>query len=128
MESQTELPGPEIERLRELRRSLTTNLPRTGETDEARRIRESKVVFAAADHFLDRAAYGPIHLKDHNAARILENAILFGAGEALQSFRLVRHGESRARSALALVGGGALPVSRRMTVVLGAAPPRVACG
>jgi putative transposase len=44
------------------------------------------VIFAAADRYLDQAVLGPMHLKDPGAAKIVEDAILFGAGERYDLF------------------------------------------
>jgi putative transposase len=67
--------------LRRERRRLEDQAPRPGETAADRRIREDKRLFLAADRFLDRADNGedPMHLKDPRAAKIVEDAILFGA-------------------------------------------------
>ena len=43
-------------------------------------------MFAAADWFLDQAADGPMHLKDPGAAKIVEDSILFGAGDRYDLF------------------------------------------
>jgi hypothetical protein len=44
------------------------------------------LIFAAADRYLDQAVLGPMHLKDSGAAKIVEDAILFGAGERYDLF------------------------------------------
>src|SRR5262249_30720679 len=59
---------------------------RPGETLAGRRIRENKILFALADRFLDQAVEGPMHLKDPRAAKIVEDSILFGAGERYDLF------------------------------------------
>ena len=51
-----------------------------------RNIREGKILFAAGDRYLDEAVEGPMHLKDPEAARIVEDSILFGAGERYDLF------------------------------------------
>ncbi|MHB1560622.1 MAG: transposase, partial [Isosphaeraceae bacterium] len=80
------MPGAAIEELRRERRRLDDQADRVGETGPQRRIRENKMIFAAADRFLDRAAEGPMHLKDPCAAKIVEDAILFGAGDRYDLF------------------------------------------
>src|SRR5262249_50850034 len=59
-----------------------------GESIADRRIREGKQLFAAADRFLGTVAdgEGPMHLKDPRAAKIVEDAIFFGAGERYELF------------------------------------------
>jgi hypothetical protein len=68
------------------REHLERQPPRPRETSAARSIRENKVIFAAADQHLDQAVLGPTHLKDPKAAKIVEDAILFGAGERYDLF------------------------------------------
>ena len=77
------LPEEVMERLREERRRWEKRPPRRGETAAERRIREDKLFFLAVDRFLDRPGegFGPMHLKDPNAAAIVEESILHGAGE-----------------------------------------------
>lgn len=80
------MPEVAIEKLVELRQRLGEEPTRVGETNAERRIREDKIVFAAADRFLDQAVNGPMHLKDPRAAKIVEDAILFGAEERYDLF------------------------------------------
>jgi REP element-mobilizing transposase RayT len=80
------MPRAAIEELRRERRRLGDQAPRPGETAAGRRIRENKQLFAAADRFLDQAGEGPMHLKDPRAARIVEDSLLFGAGERYDLF------------------------------------------
>jgi len=80
------MPQEAIEKLIQERQLLEKQPPRAGETKAERRIREDKIVFTAADRFLDQAGDGPMHLKDPNAAKIVEDAILFGAGERYDLF------------------------------------------
>lgn len=80
------MPRAAIEELAHKRRQLGEQAPRPGETTAGRRIRENKIVFALADQFLDEAADGPMHLRDTQAAKIVEDAILFGAGERYDLF------------------------------------------
>jgi putative transposase len=75
------MPQAVAERLRRQRDELRRQGPRVGESPAERRVREGKLVFAAADEYLDRAARGPLHLKNPWCAEIVENSIVFGAGE-----------------------------------------------
>ena len=80
------MPVLAIEELKHKRETLERQPPRVAETSAARSIRENKVLFAAADRFLDKAVEGPMHLKDPRAARIVEDAILFGIVERYELF------------------------------------------
>jgi putative transposase len=80
------MPRSALEAFRRERQRLEDQAPRPRESTIERRIRESKVIFASADRFLDRAVDGPMHLKDPRAARIVEDSILFGAGECYDLF------------------------------------------
>jgi len=80
------MPRAAIEEVANRRRALENQAPRPGETTEQRRIRENKMIFALADRFLDTATAGAVHLKDANAAKIVEDAILFGAVERYDLF------------------------------------------
>jgi REP element-mobilizing transposase RayT len=80
------MPRSAIEELLRERHRLEDQAPRPGETAIERRIRESKMIFASADRFLDRALDGPMHLKDPRAAKIVEDSIVFGAGERYDLF------------------------------------------
>jgi putative transposase len=80
------MPKAAIEELLRLRQRLVNRAPRPGETTAERRIREHKMIFAAADRFLDQAIDGPMHLKDPRAAKVVEDSILFGAGERYDLF------------------------------------------
>jgi putative transposase len=80
------MPLAAIEELRRERRRLEDQPPRPGESTSQRRIRENKLLFAAADRFLDQAVTGPIHLKDPRAAKIVEDSLLFGAGDRYELF------------------------------------------
>ncbi len=81
------MPRATIEDLRRERRRLEGQPPRPGESGADRRVREGKRLFAAADRFLDEVeGDGPMHLKDPRAAKIVEDAILFGAGERYELF------------------------------------------
>jgi putative transposase len=80
------MPAPVIEALKQKRGRLERQPPRRGETSAERSIRENKILFAAADQFLDRAVDGLMHLKEPGVAKIVEDAILFGAGERYELF------------------------------------------
>ena len=80
------MPRAVIEELIRERKRLEDQAPRPGEAAAQRRIRESKMIFARADRFLDQAIEGPMHLKDPRAAKIVGDSILFGAGERYDLF------------------------------------------
>jgi putative transposase len=80
------MPKAVIEQLVQERQRLEKQAPRPGETIAQRRTRESKMVFAMADRFLDQATDGPMHLKDPRAAKIVEDSIRFGAGDRYDLF------------------------------------------
>ena len=75
------MPREIIEKLRQERERLEKQPARSGESAAARKVREGKLIFAMGDRFLDLAVDGPLHLKDPRAAKIVEDSILFGAGE-----------------------------------------------
>jgi REP element-mobilizing transposase RayT len=75
------IPRKVAEQLRRQRDCLRRQAPRGGESPRERRIREGKLIFAAADGYLDRATTGPLHLKEPPCAIIVERAIMFGAIE-----------------------------------------------
>lgn len=75
------MPAEAIERLRGERERLQRQPARAGELPRDRKIREGKILFGMADKVLDKAASGPLHLKDPLAAKIVEDAILFGVPE-----------------------------------------------
>ena len=72
--------------LRQKRERLERQPPRPGETGDQSAHAESKILFAAADRYLDEAVDRPMHLKDPGAAKIAEDAILFGASERYELF------------------------------------------
>ena len=80
------MPQSAIAELSLKRQLLENQRPRPGETVSARRTRESKLVFATADRFLDRGVDGPMHLNDPRAAKIVEDSILFRARERYDLF------------------------------------------
>jgi REP element-mobilizing transposase RayT len=80
------MPARAVEALEQKRRILESQPARKGEIPADRIIRESKILFAIADRYLDEASQGPMHLKDAKAAKIVEDAILFGVGERYELF------------------------------------------
>jgi putative transposase len=80
------MPRAVIEKLMDERQRLEKQPPRRRESTGQRRIRESKIVFAMADRYLDSAVDGPMHLKDPAAAKIVEDSICYGAGERYDLF------------------------------------------
>jgi len=80
------LPQQVMEMLRLERDRLERQSHRAGETRKERKIREDKLIFAMADRYLDGTAEGPLHLKDPNAAKIVEDSILFGVAERYDLF------------------------------------------
>jgi REP element-mobilizing transposase RayT len=75
------MPKAAIEELQRERQRLANQAHRPGETASDRQLRENKWLFAAADRFLDQAIEGPMHLKDPRASQIVEDSLLFGAGD-----------------------------------------------
>ena len=73
-------------RLKEEWKRLGGEAARVGETPQQRKIRESKLIFAMADRYLDKTAAGPMHLRDADAAKIVEDSILFGTTERYELF------------------------------------------
>jgi type I restriction enzyme R subunit len=80
------MPRTVLESLREEHRRLEQRSPRPGEATGDRKLRENKILFAIADRQLDRAANGPMHLADPEAAEIVEESILAGARERYDLF------------------------------------------
>jgi hypothetical protein len=83
------LPAEVLDRFQRERERLEREPPRPGETNDARRLRHNKMVFAMADRYLDQADQGPLCLRDAHAAQIVEDSIVFGAGQRYQSFAYV---------------------------------------
>jgi type I restriction enzyme R subunit len=75
------VPREMTERLRRERMRLQREPRRDGESGAERTIRHEKLLFAMSDRYLDRATTGPLYLKDHAAAKIVEDSIIFGASE-----------------------------------------------
>jgi putative transposase len=80
------IPKHVVEELRQEKERLEKKPPRAGETASAKKIRVSKMMFAMTDRFLDRATDGPMHLKDPEAAKIVEDSILFGVSQRYDLF------------------------------------------
>lgn len=75
------MPREVVERLERERQQLQREPPQRGETARQRALRHGKMIFAKADEFFDRAATGPLDLRDPAQARIVEDSILFGAAD-----------------------------------------------
>jgi REP element-mobilizing transposase RayT len=75
------IPRHVAERLRRQRDELRRQVPRGGESPRERRIREGKLLFAAADEFLDGCSTGPLFLKEPGHAAIVQTALVFGVDE-----------------------------------------------
>jgi hypothetical protein len=80
------LPRAIVEKLALEHERLEQQPPRQGETATHRNVRESKLIFAMADRYLDLADDGPMHLKEAAAAKIVESSICFGAGKRYDLF------------------------------------------
>jgi type I restriction enzyme R subunit len=80
------VPTEVIERLRRERKRLEREPRRAGESEADRTVRHGKIIFGISDRWLDRAASGPLHLKDPGAAKIVEDSILFGVPERYALF------------------------------------------
>jgi REP element-mobilizing transposase RayT len=80
------LPHEVIERLKREREHLLQEPPRQGESVRERSLRHGKLIFATADDFLDRSAGGPRDLFIPACAKIVEDSILFGAGQRYTLF------------------------------------------
>ena len=80
------LPREVLEMLERERERLQRQPPRSGESVRERNLRESKILFGMADRALDSASNGPLHLKDPDAATIVEDSILFGVPERYALF------------------------------------------
>ncbi len=68
------------------RERLQRQLNREGESPSDRRQREGKLQFAIVDRYLDCATDGPMFLRDDAIAKIVEDAILFGATDRYELF------------------------------------------
>jgi putative transposase len=72
------LPQSVLQRLQCEREKLARQAARKGESPRDRALRHGKLIFARADEFLDGAVQGPLYLQEATAARIVDDAILFG--------------------------------------------------
>lgn len=75
------IPGDVAVRLRSERALLEQQPLRLNESPRDRALRLGKLLFAKTDDYLDSATGGPLHLADAAIAKIVEDAILFGATE-----------------------------------------------
>jgi putative transposase len=75
------IPDEVVERLRRQREQLQREPPRKSESPRDRALRHGKLIFRKADEFLDRTDRGPLYLKESAAAKIVEDAILYGCRE-----------------------------------------------
>jgi REP element-mobilizing transposase RayT len=80
------MPSEVRARLVRERQQLERQPMRAGESVRDRALRHGKLLFALADEYLDCAANGPMHLADSRAAKIVEDAILFGVSERYSLF------------------------------------------
>jgi putative transposase len=80
------MPNPAIDAVRGERDRLERQPARANETTADRKIRENKILFAMADRFLDLAVDGPMHLGDPEAAQVVEDFIVGGAGNTYDLF------------------------------------------
>lgn len=80
------IPQEVRERFLREREQLEREPLRPAESQCARRIRHSKLIFAMTDGYLDRQQSGPLHLRDPDATKLVENAILFGVPERYNLF------------------------------------------
>ncbi|OAI41589.1 hypothetical protein AYO40_02960 [Planctomycetaceae bacterium SCGC AG-212-D15] len=80
------MPAEAIQRLEDRREGLERQPARAGESPRNRRIREGKILFGMADKVLDTARSGPMHLQAPRAAKIVEDAILFGTPERYELY------------------------------------------
>jgi len=70
------LPRSVLEQIEETRKLLEREVVRAGETDEERKIRHFKKLFALYDGLLDKAESGRSWLKDEKIAAVVEDALL----------------------------------------------------
>jgi REP-associated tyrosine transposase len=80
------MPREVANRLRREREQMNKQPIRNGESQRDRSLRNAKLHFAKVDAFLDQAESGPTYLKDSEAAKIVEDAILYGVGERYELF------------------------------------------
>jgi REP element-mobilizing transposase RayT len=80
------LPKAVLQMLDRERTRLASLPKRVGESRQDRKIREGKLIFAMADRALDNATSGPMHLHDPAAAKIVEEAIIFGVADRYELY------------------------------------------
>ncbi len=80
------LPQEVVVRLQRERQQLRQEPPRKAETSRDRALRHGKLIFAKCDAYLDTCSGGPKHLSDPAAAKIVEDALLFGVPERYELF------------------------------------------
>lgn len=80
------IPQVVAERLRRDRDQFQREPPRADESIRDRALRLGKLLFARADAFLDHTVTGPRYLEDPTCAGIVQDSILFGAGERYELF------------------------------------------
>jgi putative transposase len=80
------MPKHAIDCLKAKRAQLASRKRTAGESRDEQRVRIARILFAVADEALDRPTRGPLHLKDPAAAKIVEDAILFGSSERYELF------------------------------------------
>lgn len=80
------IPVQVLETLRREHDRLKREPSRAGESKFDRKIREAKVLFLMTDKHLDSASSGPMHLKDEDAAKSVEDSIRFGVPDRYELF------------------------------------------
>jgi putative transposase len=80
------VPHEVADRLRREHEQIKKQPILDGESQHDRSLRIAKLHFAKVDAFLDQADSGPMHLKDSAAAKLVEDAILFGVAERYELF------------------------------------------
>jgi len=78
------IPKAVIMQLQRERHQLEREPPRVGEALCNRSIRHAKILFARADQFLDNCHSGPLILREHRLAQVVEDAIVLDAGTRYQ--------------------------------------------
>jgi len=80
------LPSSVHESLQREREALERQPLKPGESEATRRIRLKKLAFARWDDALASATGGPLHLRDPDAARVVEDSLIFGVAERYELF------------------------------------------
>jgi REP element-mobilizing transposase RayT len=78
-----------VEDLDAKRRRLSCEPWRPLESLAARQVRHEKILFALQDRHLNAAASGPLHLRDERAAKVVVDAIHFGATDRYDLYAYV---------------------------------------